>query len=568
MPRIPVRVEPYSSPSRQQRHYKKKRDHVLRALGKAAYINGSHFAIMWLSARGHVETYASQALQSRLEDWFVKGGIADEAKQIVQRQSGEIGGSMRIFEDHAGEEQGEEDEGEQKQEREQEQEDVLLDPTTSNADKGEGRKARRGRPLAPLNTAIANQHFLRSRSSFPHSTGMVWGNSISSPPTRTPLYEISLKTFSARTAFLELRFGQLQQGVCKTVAKAWIKIIEPKKQTRCPYNKGEAGKPHWWPACVRHKEPDHLIKAERHALLLTILRSPRVKVARLQLATAEVVALIKADKVSLLMDVYRVAREEEKMRQRKAVAPVETLEGWEREKGEKGEDEEVKVRVGTLDGWCKEASQPTSQGRQIARSVTPPSPPSPPSPAPVPSSQGGGKEEGGMEKGKKRTAGAMTKSFSTGANFNKRRSIATTTPASSSSSSSSSSLPHDIFPQPPHNNTIFNYDPPHSHSDALGLGLLAPIPRSHSVSSAPAHHTQLYTGRSCETSSWPAQNGTFAQVNGLTTPLTATSTSIYLALAGHTDADTGESHYAHAHHDPQTLYGTYSCRRDFHGVSA
>ncbi|KAJ1024396.1 hypothetical protein NDA18_004563 [Ustilago nuda] len=143
----------------------------------------------------------------------------------------------------------------------------------------------------------------------------------------------------------------------------------------------------------------------------------------------------------------------------------------------------------------------------------------------------------------------MTKFFSTGANFNKRRSIATTTPASSSSS-----LPHDIFPQPPHNNTIFNYDPPHSHSDAVGLGLLAPIPRSHSFSSAPADHTQLYTGRSWETSSWPAQNGTFAQVNGLTTPLTATSTSVYPALAGHTDADTGEFYYAHAHYGPQTLY--------------
>lgn len=54
---------------------------------------------------------------------------------------------------------------------------------------------------------------------------------------------------------------------------------------------------------------------ERHLLLLTILRSPKVQVARLQLATAEVVALIRADKVSLLMDVYRVAREEEKMRE-------------------------------------------------------------------------------------------------------------------------------------------------------------------------------------------------------------------------------------------------------------
>lgn len=193
---------------------------------------------MWVSARGDVETYASQALQSRLEDWFVKGGIADEAKKLVKRQSGEIGGRMRIFEDDAGEEEGEKDGGEQKQE--QEQEDVFLDPTTSNPDKEEGTKRRSGRPLAPLNTAIANQHFLRSRSSFPHSTlshpsldaphtssgllstssGMVSRNSISSSPTPPPLHEISLNTFSARTAFLELRFGQLQQGVCKTVAKA------------------------------------------------------------------------------------------------------------------------------------------------------------------------------------------------------------------------------------------------------------------------------------------------------------------------------------------------------------
>ncbi|CDW98197.1 hypothetical protein, partial [Sporisorium scitamineum] len=92
MPRIPVRVEPYNSPSRQHRHYKNKRDQVLRALGKAAYINGSHFAIMWVSARGDVEMYASEALQSRLDAWFVKGGIAEEAKQLVKSSSSASGG--------------------------------------------------------------------------------------------------------------------------------------------------------------------------------------------------------------------------------------------------------------------------------------------------------------------------------------------------------------------------------------------------------------------------------------------------------------------------------------------
>ncbi|KAH0543665.1 hypothetical protein GP486_008559, partial [Trichoglossum hirsutum] len=37
--------------------------------------------------------------------------------------------------------------------------------------------------------------------------------------------------------FFETRFKQLQQLVCKVVAKAWIKVIEPKKQTNFPYNK-------------------------------------------------------------------------------------------------------------------------------------------------------------------------------------------------------------------------------------------------------------------------------------------------------------------------------------------
>ncbi len=352
---------------------------------------------MWVSARGDVETYASEALQSRLDDWFVKGGIADEAKELVKVNAGKGGSGeeMRVFED-SDEDVGEGEDGEQGGEEGESTVDVFGDITNSGAGQsstlstaevgltmdgvkssklgGVGGKAR---PLAPLNTAMANQHFLRSRgswsnsnvnddmiaprsaplfpsssSSFPHSTDdaprtstplllhsstatssrLLSRNSLTSsttpllPPSSsftsssstTPLYEITLSTLASRTAFLELRFGQLQQGVCKTVAKAWIKIIEPKKQTRCPYNKGEAGKPEWWPAGVRHKEPDHLMKPERHALLLTILRSPKVKVARLQLATAEVVALIKADKVSLLMDVYRIAREEERLRERKA----------------------------------------------------------------------------------------------------------------------------------------------------------------------------------------------------------------------------------------------------------
>ena len=121
-------------------------------------------------------------------------------------------------------------------------------------------------------------------------------------------------------AFLETRFRQLQQLVCKIVAKAWIKVIEPKKQTRYPYNKGEESKPTWWPSNVRHKEPDHLMKPERITLLMTMLRCGKVATNRLELATAEVAAFIPPDKINLLREIYRVGREEERYKAREIPA--------------------------------------------------------------------------------------------------------------------------------------------------------------------------------------------------------------------------------------------------------
>uniref|UniRef100_V5EWZ4 Subtelomeric hrmA-associated cluster protein AFUB-079030/YDR124W-like helical bundle domain-containing protein n=1 Tax=Kalmanozyma brasiliensis (strain GHG001) TaxID=1365824 RepID=V5EWZ4_KALBG len=338
MPRIPTRTEPYASPARQQRHFKAKRDQILRALGKAAYINGSHFAIMWVSARGDVETYASEAFQNRLGGWFGKGGSGEEMEGIAAEARGLVLGA-RAGEDMEKRREESWDFEEDDESRGDVEDDVFLDVTKGRVpdmdsvlDQAETTKGKGKRP-APLNTAIANQHFLRTRIDEPRSAPLFLTN-LNPPRSSTPLLprptslqprpagpttptlHIVLPDLTARTAFLHLRFAQLQQSVCKIVAKAWIKIIEPKKQTRCPYNKGESGKPSWWPEGVRHKEPDHLMKAERNTLLLTILRSEKVKVARLQLATAEVVALIRADKAALLMDVYRVAREEEGLRER------------------------------------------------------------------------------------------------------------------------------------------------------------------------------------------------------------------------------------------------------------
>ena len=76
------------------------------------------------------------------------------------------------------------------------------------------------------------------------------------------------------------QFKNLQQTACKLIAKAWVKQVEPKKQSVHPYTGADDKAPDWWPKPwgptrsekVRHKEPDHLYKKERVHLLCHILR--------------------------------------------------------------------------------------------------------------------------------------------------------------------------------------------------------------------------------------------------------------------------------------------------------
>lgn len=68
--------------------------------------------------------------------------------------------------------------------------------------------------------------------------------------------------------YYEQRFKNLQQTACKMMAKAWVKAVEPKKQSTHPYTGSDEKAPDWWPKPwgptkedkVRHKEPDHLYK--------------------------------------------------------------------------------------------------------------------------------------------------------------------------------------------------------------------------------------------------------------------------------------------------------------------
>lgn len=73
--------------------------------------------------------------------------------------------------------------------------------------------------------------------------------------------------------YYESAFESFQQNNCRTLAKAYIKLVEPRKQVNYPYNgrKNIGGrtiqldpnttKPPWWPSQVSHREPDHLPKA-------------------------------------------------------------------------------------------------------------------------------------------------------------------------------------------------------------------------------------------------------------------------------------------------------------------
>ena len=88
----------------------------------------------------------------------------------------------------------------------------------------------------------------------------------------------------AVSAFFRRILGDAQQGLCKKLAKYWIKAINPHKQSNNPYTKGSERKPNWWPLTppnnalgvptkgtlengfVRHKEPDHLSKSGKDLL--------------------------------------------------------------------------------------------------------------------------------------------------------------------------------------------------------------------------------------------------------------------------------------------------------------
>ncbi|EMR08537.1 hypothetical protein PNEG_03018 [Pneumocystis murina B123] len=341
MPRIPVRVEPYSSPSHQNRHFKCKRDRILRALCKSCYINKSNFAILLVNSRGDYETYASEAFQGQLKSWFNQKVLNDAQKLALAYQK-----SGDTFKDGLAKKNIRNKENIELKDDKMNgicypgvlsEDDVLGLKCSDSLEKlFEGPSYDKSLMSDIMKSILGvNEFFIPKEKSLSSNTTCdsrdfqkqedVNKNSLSvevDTDDKSNEYvsgEVKYRSLvigntAEVIAFMESRFKQLQQSVCKIVAKAWIKVIEPKKQTRYPYNRGDKSKPSWWPVNIRHKEPDHLMKSERIGLLLTMLRCSRIPINRLELATAEISAFMPPNKTSLLREIYQVARQEERMR--------------------------------------------------------------------------------------------------------------------------------------------------------------------------------------------------------------------------------------------------------------
>ncbi|KAJ5267466.1 hypothetical protein N7478_010274 [Penicillium angulare] len=129
--------------------------------------------------------------------------------------------------------------------------------------------------------------------------------------------------------YYEKVFQNLQQENCRVIAKTYIRLAEPRKQTQYPYNgrksvegktqqfNPEETKPPWWPLGVTHREPDHLPKSERIALLIHILCELRIShgiTARKLKNAGRLVQrqITPNERLQLLDELYWVREEEEK----------------------------------------------------------------------------------------------------------------------------------------------------------------------------------------------------------------------------------------------------------------
>lgn len=130
------------------------------------------------------------------------------------------------------------------------------------------------RPAGLIPCDLVSLRFKRPRRSLRQtdSASALGSTSENEQSSETRATILRLGDTEALRHYYERAFDKFQQLNCRVIAKAFIKLVEPRKQVNHPYNgrrtsasasqrmDPELTKPNWWPAGVTHKEPDHLFK--------------------------------------------------------------------------------------------------------------------------------------------------------------------------------------------------------------------------------------------------------------------------------------------------------------------
>jgi hypothetical protein len=231
---------------------------ILKQLGKATFINGSQFVIAFISPKGDVDMFASELLQpslhSKEQSCFNKTELDAQSVKVRQQMAVRWAELKRL------EEKGEapvvEVEANEVEEEDEEEgdESASFDPDQTLVDSEIDIKQliNDTPPTTSVPKLVA--------PSIPTTATSTFTSRLSTPSS--DLYPVSM-TLGSLEEYYGKKFDLIQQSICKVIAKAWIKVIEPKKQVNFPYQNGEKNPPPWWPVGMRHKEPDHLSKSGR-----------------------------------------------------------------------------------------------------------------------------------------------------------------------------------------------------------------------------------------------------------------------------------------------------------------
>jgi len=249
--------------------------HLQKQLQTHARATLSQYAVIWFDSRGHGRVFASPAYQDYLERWIPEDGRQEARRVAVNAAQGaRVANRRNII----------------PRKRDPPRGTLVQSFAAENdSDSGEEPSSNIGRagkpmqngahPLLPLpdnepelhvsqkrrapneltisrKKATVSRHTATNRTAYSDSDSNP-GGEVETIPQHVPL---RIGDADALTTFYTTRLCQMQQLNCRLIAKVWIKVIQPKKQSNFAYKYGDSSKPPWWPKDIKHQEPDHLKK--------------------------------------------------------------------------------------------------------------------------------------------------------------------------------------------------------------------------------------------------------------------------------------------------------------------